>query len=290
MRSGRTLVEKHDELEKRLNCRLLLLAAVRGSRSAENTTHKLWEPYRHDGFISQKEVYFAVPEITEYVNWLRRQWWTTLELDDASDAYVSSAEWLPRPDRRTSPPPPDETRLVQVDRSFTGSLAGTPWDWMSTPTPTLEGDYYTPPEIVWDGAGKAMGGIDLDVSSHWLANRRLKIPDYFDLNRSAFEHDWYGRIWNNAPFGNNAPWFERTLHFWRRGEIEQVCMLAPGWAFITRISQDSWRQPQPGAFYPPPQDSGATRQVERGEMTPTWSSTLDRVTWNFAVPSVDSDT
>lgn len=234
----RSLKERQKELEKQLNCRLLLLAAARGDRTSETSTHSLWEEYRHDGFLRQREVYFAVPEITEYVNWLRRQWWATLEVDQESDARVSAAEWLPRADRRVPPPPVDETRLIQVERSFTGGLAGTPWDWMSTPQPTVDGDYYTPPELIWNGAAEAMGGVDLDVASHWIANRRLKIPDYFDLNRSAFDHDWYGRVWNNAPFGNNAPWFERALHFWGLGEVEQMCMLAPAWAFITKISRE----------------------------------------------------
>ena len=79
-------------------------------------------------------------------------------------------------------------------------------------------DYFTPPELV-TAAAQAMGDIDLDAASHWVANRIHRIPDYFDANRSALTHDWHGRVWLNPPYGDNAPWFERALKFLDSGAV-----------------------------------------------------------------------
>lgn len=86
-----------------------------------------------------------------------------------------------------------------------------------------------------------MGGIDLDAASHPIANRQHRIPDYFHINRSAFEHDWYGRVWLNPPYGHNAPWFERIEQFVASGEVEQLCMLSPLWAFTTEQARPVMR-------------------------------------------------
>lgn len=102
-------------------------------------------------------------------------------------------------------------------------------------------DYFTPPELI-QAARLAMGGIDLDAASHPIANREHRIPDYFHINRNAFEHRWYGKVWLNPPYGNNAPWFDRIEQFLDSGDIEQLCILSPVWAFTTEQAKRIMRR------------------------------------------------
>lgn len=217
----------------------VLLCGIRASAKDESRLKEHFKPYRR-GDKGAKTEYFA-PEgpLVEYAHWLRAQWWSVvdddLSLDDAP--AVDPEHWLPNGNGRSlRTPDVDPEMLVQQWQILEGPLAGTAWDWMPDPRPSIQ-DYYTPPEIV-QAAREAMGGIDLDAASHWLANRTLRIPDYFTIGRSAFENDWHGRVWLNPPYGNNKPWFDRIVEFTDGGDVEQLCMLSPVWAFNTSIAAE----------------------------------------------------
>jgi hypothetical protein len=108
-----------------------------------------------------------------------------------------------------------------------------------TRSPTREptaGIFVTPAVIV-NAAREAMGGIDLDPASDLRANDVHKIGMYYDRERSAFENPWFGRVWLNPPFGDWAPWFEQIIRYWDAGEMTQLCMLSPAYAFTTRLAQ-----------------------------------------------------
>lgn len=233
-----------DDIAERLNeinrdhldgSQYVLLAALYGaSRTNETAVKNHFAKWELDA--GRKREYFEpVDELAEYVNWLRQQWWTTVELGDPARHAVDFDRWMPTGDRRVGTPPDDPDVLIQPWRVFHGDLAGTPWDWLSTPLQIGE-DYYTPTEYI-DAAREAMGGIDLDPASHFQANRRHRIPTYYHLQRSAFDNPWFGRVWLNPPYGDNAPWFDRFLEFWNAGEIEQFCMISPVWVFTTRIAR-----------------------------------------------------
>ncbi len=173
----------------------------------------------------------------EYANWLRSQWWTSIALDDDlnESEMVEPDHWMPGHGREIAPPPVDDLKIVQDYEDPSDALYGTAWSWMACQKSGVQ-DYFTPPEYI-EKAREAMGDIDLDAASHPLANRTHKIPDYFHTGRSAFHNDWHGRVWLNPPYGNNAPWFERILQFVESGEVEQLCMLSPMWAFQTQLAR-----------------------------------------------------
>lgn len=210
---------------------LVLLAAVRGSRTNEAGVLRTFQPL---SFEDERETFYAADELTHYVNWLRHQWWTTFDESVPVDEMVTYDRWRPQIDRRIGPPPDTPDTLFNVAHTFSGQLATTPWAWMATPTQQLGEDFYTPVEIV-EAARSAMGGIDLDAASHWWANRLHRIPEFFHQNRSAFDHDWFGKVWLNPPYGNNGPWLERIVDQWPH--IDQLVMISPAWAFTTKIAK-----------------------------------------------------
>lgn len=215
----------------------VLLAAVAATTKDEDYIKAHFAQYlRSKG--QRKEYFHPADEIIQYANWLRSQWWSSISADDLLEEaeMVEPDYWLPDGNGRAIPPPPkDGLKLVQDYEDPSDVLYNTSWSWMVAQKSGVQ-DYFTPPEIV-NAAREAMGDIDLDAASHPLANRVHKINDYFHTGRSAFDNDWYGRVWLNPPYGNNAPWFERIAHFVDTGELEQLCMLSPMWAFQTRIAR-----------------------------------------------------
>ncbi len=230
------------------------LAAVHSQTTGEDLTKQYFGGcLRTDK--NRTEYFLPKDEVVEWVLWLRQQWYVSFEpTDDVADAYEEHfAAWVPQPGRRASRPPHDPSKLVQ-DEQLTGHLAGTAWAWMPDLTASFQ-DYFTPPELV-ARAEVAMGGIDLDAASHWLAQKRLRvsgveIPEYFHTNRSAFEHNWFDRTWLNPPYGENDRWFKRAIEMMDEGLTTQLCMLSPIYAFTTRISEEIMRRSQAAIILSP---------------------------------------
>jgi hypothetical protein len=231
--TGKTLRDRIASVnaDQMTGARYELLAGLRGDPKDEAAVKRYFRPLQRDDKGTRTEYFIPAPELAEYVNWLRQWWWVAVDQDVEIGALEAAApdHWLPTATRRVPCPKADPELLIQPFQDLNGSLAGSPWDWLISPKASVQ-DYFTPLELV-EAAREAMGGIDLDAASHPVANRELRIPDYFHINRSAFEHDWYGRVWLNPPYGNNAPWFERILQFLDAGAIDQLCMLSPMWAF-----------------------------------------------------------
>lgn len=212
----------------------VVLAAVRGTKKDERAIRESFRSVRHG---NRTEYIEPDDNAVEYVNWLRSQWFVSADGTDHAPGFPveDPSAWLPAEGRTRSRPVDDAGKLVQDYDTRTDHLSCTAWSWMVNPVPSVQ-DYFTPTELI-DAARAAMGGVDLDAASHWLANRRHRIPDYFDINRSAFENRWYGRVWLNPPYGDNAPWFREIERYFVSGEIEQLCMLSPVWAFTTSIAR-----------------------------------------------------
>lgn len=218
----------------------VLLAGVKGTTTAERAIHRYFEDVRLPKG-RHREYFAATPEIKEYIYWLRSQHWTTsldVSFDDLHE--VEPALWLPRDDRRIAMPEAVDGEIWARGTQLSGPLAGTAWDWLPDPVATFQ-DYFTPPEIV-ACAEKAMGGIDLDIASHFLAikmfrERGISIGDYYTVNRSAFDNPWRGNCWLNPPYGENERWFARLLEQMECGNLKQICFLSPAYAFITGVSR-----------------------------------------------------
>jgi hypothetical protein len=218
------------------NVGLVLLVAVNGTRTHETGVKRYFEELRND--YNSTETFRPEPPLVEYIHWLRQQWWSALDEDYEIDEIPAWPEWLPNPERRVEfeKEDPETSGLFPIHRSYEGPLAGTPWDIFTTPNQRLGEDFYTPPELVL-AAKQAMGDIDLDAASHWLANRTHKIKEYYHRHRNAFHNPWYGRVWLNPPYGNNKPWFEQIIKYWDAKEIKQLCMISPVWVFATKMAK-----------------------------------------------------
>lgn len=233
----------------------VLLAAVRSSRTGEDLTHRFFDEYRQQRG-RRKEYYNATEPLIEWVLWLRQQWFVSFDENERQeDAYETHPDdWVPKAGRREQRPTADPSKMVQDFTQLTGPLAGTAWDFLPDLTLSFQ-DYFTDPKIV-AAARTAMGGLDLDAASHWLANRRLHkhgvdVGEYFHVNKSAFEHDWLPRTWLNPPYGQNDLWFSRALKMMDEGKTEQLCMLSPIYVFTTRIAQDIMRRAQAAILFSP---------------------------------------
>ena len=220
----------------------VLLAAMNSQATGESISKRY---FRERGLHRKKgkttEYFHIEDELIEWVLWLRQQWFVSFEPDDHVGDFPAEHfdSWIPKPERRTERPPLDASKLVQDYEQLRGPLANTAWSWMPDMTASFQ-DYFTPTELV-ARAVEAMGGIDGDAASHWIAQKRLRmagveIPEFLHVNRSAFTHDWFERTWLNPPYGENDRWFKRALEMMDAGKTEQLCMLSPVYAFTTGIA------------------------------------------------------
>lgn len=212
-----------------------IIAGVRGTSNEEKILKNLFT--MRSGKGNRTEYFEPTPDLVEYANWLRAQWFTTHDGAEPGDSMTVAdpSFWLPEDHRRIAPPVLDPDKLIQDYDSLHSNLSGTAWSWMVNPQASIQ-DYFTPTELI-DAARTAMGDIDLDAASHYLANKAHRVPDYFHVNRSAFENPWHGRVWLNPPYGDNAPWWREIERYIGTGEVEQLCMLSPMWTFGTRIAR-----------------------------------------------------
>jgi len=215
-----------------------LLAAVLGSRKDETKLHRHFSHLRREDKGNRQEYFWADAELVEYAAWLRSQWFAAVDEEMSKEDAAStlqSDDWMPGPHRRMPKPISDPTKMIQDWETLPSVLSGTPWSWFPNPKASIQ-DYFTPPEIL-NAAREGMGGLDLDAASHWLANRTHKVPRYFHAGYSAFEHEWERRVWLNPPYGENPVWWERVLEQIEKGNVEQICILSPVWAFTTAAAR-----------------------------------------------------
>ena len=213
------------------------LAAAVGATKDETRLKEYFGHLQRQDKGTRKEYFRPEPELVEYAAWLRAQWFVSPDGEDEREGFdvVDPTFWTPDPYRRMSKPPDDPTKFIQDYDTWGGPLAGTAWSWLPNPKASVQ-DYFTPPEIV-DAAREGMGGIDLDAAGHPRANRELRIPRIFLMSYSAFDNDWEGKVWLNPPYGENDRWWPRVMEFVDSGQVEQICILSPVWAFTTQIAR-----------------------------------------------------
>lgn len=75
----------------------------------------------------------------------------------------------------------------------------------------MEGDYYTPPDII-SCARHALGGvIDLDPASCKAANKIVGARLFFGVLQNGLKQSWSGRVWLNPPFADWESWSPKIL-------------------------------------------------------------------------------
>ncbi len=91
-------------------------------------------------------------------------------------------------------------------------------------------EWYTPVKYI-NAAKKLMNGIDLDPASCAFANETVDAADYYHISKSGLEHDWWGRVWLNPPYGytdgesNQALWSNRLIDQYTNGNITEAVLL-----------------------------------------------------------------
>lgn len=87
-----------------------------------------------------------------------------------------------------------------------------------------QAEWYTPLEII-EAARRVMGGIDLDPASSAEANARVASAFYFSRADNGLAQQWFGRVWLNAPFADNAAFVGKLLAEHAAGRVVQACVI-----------------------------------------------------------------
>lgn len=190
------------------------LCVVHGDRNDEQRVLRYFSKYLLD---NEKETFRADPELLDYIRWLRDQWYAWVpDCDECQPLeYLQPVDaniWMPAPDRRKPAP----TRQLFCLGPFA--------DLGMPPRETTADDFYTN-EIIIEAARTAMGGIDLDPSSHAIANRTVKANRFYTKHDDGLSHQWGGNVWLNPPFSKWAEWAAKVASEWKSGRIESMCVL-----------------------------------------------------------------
>lgn len=188
------------------------ICVLKASRQEEDAIHDFFAKYRKPG---RKEEFEPVPELVDYIRWLRDNHFVWVP-DDSAGAPIESLPlvqpefWMPREgtERRKA----DANDLLKDScLSFAPRIL------------TID-DFYTN-QIIIDAARKTLGGIDLDPSSHPIANRVVGATRIFTKFDDGLSREWGGRVWLNPPFSTWAAWASKVVAEWQSGRIEAMCVL-----------------------------------------------------------------
>lgn len=191
-----------------------LLAALNGSRNEEQNIGWYFEKdaiesLRPRGKSGAPEVFEPTPRVTNYVRWLRNQWFTAIDEDAPEIEAVAFDQWKPNDERQVLPPTlplfPELNYLEFNGREITGD------------------DFYTSP-LIMRCVRSALGSIDLDPASHAMANKHVKANAFFSKHDDGLLQNWHGRVWLNPPFSKWQEWIPKISTEWKSGRIEAMCV------------------------------------------------------------------
>ena len=81
-------------------------------------------------------------------------------------------------------------------------------------------EWYTPIHIL-----KQFGIFDLDVASNEYNSKRLGIDNYFSIDNSALDKEWYGKVWCNPPFTLKKEFIEKAREQVDKGNCDVYLLL-----------------------------------------------------------------
>lgn len=199
---------KHDVHDVRL------LACVQASKANEKYVQQYFSTNVMPGFEATNgaipEYFEPSPALTNYIRWLRNQWFTVVDLEEPIEGVVDFTAWMP-----------DKTRQIPPV-----SLQLFPPDYLEFPRRQITGDdYYTNPCVI-ECAVNVMGAIDLDPASSPLANRTVKAREFFTIADNGLEREWHGRVWLNAPFSQWALWVPKIISEVKAQRVYEICLYA----------------------------------------------------------------
>ena len=87
-------------------------------------------------------------------------------------------------------------------------------------------EWYTPSKWI-EMARAAMGGIDVDPASHYVAQRTVQADDWYDQERDGLKHDWPGNVWLNPPYARGLieAFIEKAVSQFQSGITKQAVIL-----------------------------------------------------------------
>ena len=201
---AKTSVSQHD---------VQLLAAVEGCAADERHIQRHYDTEAIEEMRPASngcaENFLPAPPVTNYIRWLRNQWFTVVDFeDDMPDGNVSFEIWEPTDDRQV---PPISHPLF-------------PPDWLEFNQRIITGDdYYTNGKVL-TCVREALGDIDLDPASHPLANKHVKATTFYSIQDNGLEQRWGGRVWLNPPFSQWQLWVPKIVQEWNSGRVQSMCV------------------------------------------------------------------
>ena len=196
-----------------------LLAAVEGSPVDEAQVQWFFDDFAIEELRPRNngapENFYPTPKVTNYIRWLRTQWYTLTDTKKYPEGRVTFDAWRPNEDRQIPP--------LSTPSDWMSGLSFEP-DYLTFPTPVITGDdYYTNPTVI-SCALEAMGGIDLDPASHPLANKVVKATKFYSIHDDGLKQRWEGRVWLNPPFSQWQEWVPKIIGEVDSGRVQVICV------------------------------------------------------------------
>jgi hypothetical protein len=86
-------------------------------------------------------------------------------------------------------------------------------------------EWYTPGYVI-DLARQVMGDIDLDPASSREANLTVKAGEIFSEETNGLVQSWFGRVWLNPPYGDDAGKFvNKLVEEYELGHVDEALLL-----------------------------------------------------------------
>jgi len=198
---------------------LTWLAAVESTSADEGHIHRYFE---EDRVRELKEVFYPTPRLTNYIRWLRNQWFAQTNHTEYPQGKVSFDGWEPNAMRSVEPPRPYPTAAGEPCFPWIPE----PQDYLRFPVPDITADdYWTNPRVI-ECARSVMGTIDVDPATHPMANKTVKATQFYTITENGLLHQWEGCVWVNPPFSQWKLWVPKIVDELRSGRIEQMCAFA----------------------------------------------------------------
>ncbi len=182
------------------------ICAVKAKPKDEHWLKTKWKSHSFDG---RTEEFRPVPEITDYINWLKNHYavWLPSDSFEYFDGLplVSSAEWRPG-GKRYKP---------NGGRPSFGMMSDALQD----------DDFWTPIEIITCVQRLYDGRIGLDPASSRAANKDVRAETIYTMQDDGLNMPWEGRVWLNPPHGEWPKWIGKIVGEWQSGAIDEMCVL-----------------------------------------------------------------
>jgi len=161
----------------------------------------------------QPEHFDVTLRLTNYIRWLRNQWFVAID-EDGIGGIVGEAQsfevWSPNSQRQVHPRPGLITsglldfweRVVECD------------------------DYYTNRKVM-ECVRECMGKIDIDPASHPEANRWVKACKFITIHHDGLKCEWYGKVWVCPTFAEWGRWVPKVVSEWNSGRVDEMCLMCP---------------------------------------------------------------